>query len=90
MWVQVQRRVYSTLESSPHRRRSARTRSSPLVFPGLRALRGCVIGAEWQQRNSVKAWDSAWASAKVSVYKTQKRYAFEKTSRCAAGRAEKR
>lgn len=45
----------------------------------------------WSQRGFAgKVWDPAWASARVSVYKTQKRYAFEKTSRWAAGRAEKR
>lgn len=48
------------------------------------------IRAEWQRESAVQGWDWAWASAKVSVYKTQKRYAFEKTSRCAAGRVEKR
>lgn len=49
-----------------------------------------LIRVEWQRDSAVKLQDSAWVSAKISVYKTQKRYAFEKTSRCAAGRAEKR
>lgn len=49
-----------------------------------------LIRVEWQCDSAVKLQDSAWVRAKISVYKTQKRYAFEKTSCCAAGRAEKR
>lgn len=82
--------VSSTPETGSRRRGSAGLRWSPLVFLRLGALRVCFMRAEWQRDSAVKVWESAWASAKVSVYKTQKRYAFEKTSRCAAGRAEKR
>lgn len=47
-----------------------------------------LIGRERQRVSAAEV--RAWAAAKVSVYKTQKRYALEKASRCAAGRAEKR
>lgn len=47
-----------------------------------------LIGRERQRVPAAEV--RAWAAAKASVYKTQKRYALEKASRCAAGRAEKR
>lgn len=59
-------------------------------LPKLPALQVRFIRVEWQRDSAVKLQDLAWVRAKISVFKTQKRYAFEKTSRCAAGRAEKR
>lgn len=59
-------------------------------MPKFPALQVRLIRVEWQRDSAVKLQDLAWVSAKISVYQTQKRYAFEKTSRCAAGRAEKR
>lgn len=89
MGVCVQR--YRVFEASPQPSEpSSLSLGLSSLMPEFPALQVRLFRLEWQRDSAVKLQDSAWVSAKISVYKTQKRYAFEKTSRCAAGRAEKR